>query len=203
MSSGSSSAPARGEWRFPGSAARWSGRPANRCPSRRSRRSAAPACRRRHRAPVNVIESSRGVLAPPIRVARQHDSLCALSSVVTMNGPADGPGPLSWACVERLGCRRHARGSSIAGEHAAPLRERLGERHHGLPVVDAAGHRRDAVEAGGGGDLVRRVFAAMRVGLRRDVFPRDRRAVGPDRLRVDGVGDDLWIASWSVRRSVK
>ena len=81
----------------------------------------------------------------------------------------------------------------VSGEHAPPFRKGLGEGDHGLSVVDAAGHLLYAVGAVGAGDGEGLVLAAGRVDLRRDVLPGDGGAVAPDRFRVDGVGDDLWV----------
>ena len=102
-------------------------------------------------------------------------------------------GAVELSLVEHLGIRGHALGQQhrVAREHPAPFRERLGEGDDGLAVVDAARHLFDAVGAVGAGDAEVLVLTAGRVDLRRDVFPRDRRAVAPDRLGVDGVGDDL------------
>ena len=58
-----------------------------------------------------------------------------------MNGPADGPGPVELALVERLGVGGHALGQQhrVAREHAPPVRVGLGEGDDRLAVVDAAG----------------------------------------------------------------
>ena len=69
----------------------------------------------------------------------------------------------------------------------------LGEGHHGLPIIDAAGHRCHPVGAVGGGDRERLVPTAGGVDLGGDVLPGDRRAIGPGGLRIDGVGDHLRV----------
>ena len=51
--------------------------------------------------------------APPSRVAGQHDALRVRSSVETMNGPADGPGPLSWPLLKTSGFAVMLRGSIL------------------------------------------------------------------------------------------
>ena len=82
-----------------------------------------------------------------------------------------------------------------AAEELAPPGEGLGERHDGgvgVGVVD----RRDAVVAGPVEDV--RAVGDLVPGVA-EVGRRDRRAVGPDRLRVDAVGHDLLAADGGER----
>ena len=108
-----------------------------------------------------------------------------------------GSGAFELSLVEHVGIRGHALGQQhgVSGEHAPPFRVGLGEGDHGLSVVDAAGHLLYAVGAVGAGDREGLVLAAGCVDLRRDVLPGDGGAVAPDRLRVDRVGDHLWVVT--------
>ena len=131
--------------------------------------------------------------APPFRVALQRDSLRGAVQRRDDERSGGGPGSVELSLVEHLGVRGHALGQQhgVAREHSPPFRKGLGEGDHGLAVVDAAGHLFDAVGAVGAGDAEVLVLTAGCVDLRCDVFPGDGRAIAPDRLGVDGVGDDL------------
>ncbi len=132
-------------------------------------------------------------VTPPFRIALQRDSLCRAVQIRDDERACGRSGTVELSLVEHLGVRGHALGQQhrVAREHPAPVREGLGEGDDGLAVVDAPRDLFDAVGAVGAGDAEVLVLTAGCIDLRRDVFPCDRRAVAPDRLGVDGVGDDL------------
>ncbi|CNV70748.1 Uncharacterised protein [Mycobacterium tuberculosis] len=130
---------------------------------------------------------------PPSRVTGQHDSLRGAVQGRHDERTRRRTGPIELTLIECLGCGGHTgrQQHAVAREHTAPLRVRLGERHHGLPVVDPSGYRRHTLGAAARSDLECLVGAADRMNLAGDVPPGDRGPVGPHRLGIDGVGDHL------------
>ena len=112
-----------------------------------------------------------------------------------MNGPADGPGPSSCALLNASGVDVMLRGSSIPLPANMPFHSAYGLANVITACRSSTPRVTDATRSAPPGLAIakRFVLAAQRVDLGRDVLPRDRRAVGPDRFRVDGVGDDLRI----------
>ena len=119
------------------------------------------------------------------------------SRLEMMNGPADGPGPLSCARLNASGVAVDAlrQQHGAAREHALPVGPGLGEGDDRLAIVDSAFDLLDAVAAVGGRDRESLVLAAGGVDLGLEVLPGDRGAVAPYRLGVDGVGDDLRVGA--------
>ena len=142
---------------------------------------------------VDLAEDDRvehGPLSPPLVVAGQRDRLGRRVDRRHLERAGGGERLGLPALVEGLrvivGRRRVQR-----GEQALPVDEGRRERDDDLPIVGALGHALDLLVAGGGDDLEVAVLARQRLPLGLEVGFGDRRAVLPDRLRVQLVDDNF------------
>ena len=119
------------------------------------------------------------------------------SRLEMMNGPADGPGSVELSLVERFGggCRALRQQHGVAGEHAPPF---------GVGLANVTTAWRSSTPRSTFSTRSAPLVAAIANPLSLplvaliwdcDVLPRDRGAVAPHRLRVDGVGDHLRVGA--------